>query len=229
MSGWRRLRVWLRRLFYVLVIAVLWPLVMTIVYLGVPPPASNIMLLRLIHGNGITYDWVSLDEISPQLPRAVITAEDARFCSHNGVDWIEVQEVIDDVLDDDEAPLRGASTIPMQAAKNLFLWDGRFTIRKLLEIPLAYWMDLVWTQEADDRDLSQHRRMGAGRLWRGVCRPISFQEASREAHAPGGRLAGGRAAQSDQAQCRQALEKGAADRPAHHGADERNGAASDLS
>jgi monofunctional glycosyltransferase len=146
-SGLRRLRVWLRRLFYVLVIAVLWPIVMTVVYFFVPPSASNIMILRLFTGNGITYQWVSLDQISPQLPRAVITSEDARFCSHNGVDWIEVQDVIDDALGDDEAPLRGASTIPMQAAKNLFLWDGRFTVRKLLEIPLAYWMDLVWTKK----------------------------------------------------------------------------------
>jgi monofunctional biosynthetic peptidoglycan transglycosylase len=147
LSGLQRLRVWLRRLFYVLVIAVLWPVVMTVVYLGVPPPASNIMILRLINGNGITYKWVSLDQISPQLPRAVITSEDARFCSHNGVDWIEVQGVIDDALDDDEAPLRGASTIPMQTAKNLFLWDGRFAIRKILEIPLAYWMDFVWSKQ----------------------------------------------------------------------------------
>lgn len=146
-SGLRRLRVWLRRLYYVLVIAALWPVVMTIVYLWVPPPASNVMILRLFKGNGITYDWVSLDQISPQLPRAVVTSEDARFCAHNGVDWIEVQGVIDDALDDDEGPLRGASTIPMQTAKNLFLWDGRFAIRKLLEIPLAYWMDLVWSKK----------------------------------------------------------------------------------
>jgi monofunctional biosynthetic peptidoglycan transglycosylase len=146
-SGLRRLRIWLRRLFYVLVIAALWPIVMTVIYIGVPPPASNIMILRLFNGNGITYNWVSLDQISPQLPRAVITSEDARFCSHNGVDWIEVQDVIDDALGDEEAPLRGASTIPMQTAKNLYLWDGRFAIRKLLEIPLAYWMDLVWSKK----------------------------------------------------------------------------------
>jgi monofunctional biosynthetic peptidoglycan transglycosylase len=146
-SGLRRLRIWLRRLFYVLVIAALWPIVMTVIYVGVPPPASNIMILRLFNGNGITYNWVSLDQISPQLPRAVITSEDARFCSHNGVDWIEVQDVIDDALGDEEAPLRGASTIPMQTAKNLYLWDGRFAIRKLLEIPLAYWMDLVWSKK----------------------------------------------------------------------------------
>ena len=46
----------------------------------------------------------------------------------------------------DEGPIRGASTIPMQTAKNLFLWDGRFMIRKGLEIPEALWMDLVWSK-----------------------------------------------------------------------------------
>ncbi len=82
--------------------------------------------------------------MSPHLPRAVISSEDARFCQHHGVDWIEFQDVIDEAFDDEEGPLRGASTIPMQTAKNLFLWDGRNIIRKGLEIPLAYWMDYVW-------------------------------------------------------------------------------------
>jgi monofunctional biosynthetic peptidoglycan transglycosylase len=59
------------------------------------------------------------------------------------VDWVEFQGVVDDVFDDDEGPIRGASTISMQTAKNLFLWDGRSFIRKGLEIPMAYWMDLV--------------------------------------------------------------------------------------
>jgi monofunctional biosynthetic peptidoglycan transglycosylase len=104
------------------------------------------MLLRLVSGNGLDRNWVSLDQISPHLPRAVITAEDARFCEHKGIDWIEFQEVVDQAFDDDEGPVRGASTIPMQTAKNLFLWDGRSFLRKALELPLALWMDLVWSK-----------------------------------------------------------------------------------
>jgi monofunctional biosynthetic peptidoglycan transglycosylase len=119
---------------------------MTVVYALVPPPVSNVMVTRLFSGNGLKKDWVSLDRISPHLPRAVIASEDARFCAHDGVDWIEFQEVLDEAFDDDEAPIRGASTIPMQTAKNLFLWDGRSIVRKGLELPLAYWMDLVWTK-----------------------------------------------------------------------------------
>jgi len=141
-----RLKPWQRRLVYGLGLVIAWPIVMTLVYTMAPPPFSNLMILRVFTGNGITKDWVSIDDMSPYLPRAVITSEDARFCEHYGVDWIEFQGVIDDVFDDDEGPIRGASTISMQTAKNLFLWDGRNFIRKGLEIPMAYWMDFVWSK-----------------------------------------------------------------------------------
>ena len=142
--GHVRLRRYLRWGFYVAAFLVAWPIILTLVYVVVPPPVSNIMLLRTLSGNGIDKTWVSLDQISPWLARAVITSEDARFCEHNGVDWVEFQGVVEDAFDDDEGPVRGASTIPMQTAKNLFLWDGRFFIRKGLEIPEALWMDLIW-------------------------------------------------------------------------------------
>lgn len=144
--SYSRFRRYLRWGFWIIVALVAWPLVMTLVYAVVPPPVSNIMLLRALSGNGIDKQWVSLDDISPHLPRAVIASEDARFCEHSGVDWVEFQEVVGDALEAGESPARGASTIPMQAAKNLFLWDGRFAVRKVLELPVALWMDLVWSK-----------------------------------------------------------------------------------
>jgi monofunctional glycosyltransferase len=141
-----RLKPWQRWAAYGLGFIVAWPILMTIVYTIVPPPFSNLMILRLFTGNGLTKDWVSIDDMSPYLARAVITSEDARFCEHHGVDWVEFQGVIDDVFDDDEGPIRGASTISMQTAKNMFLWDGRNFIRKGLEVPMAYWMDFVWSK-----------------------------------------------------------------------------------
>jgi monofunctional biosynthetic peptidoglycan transglycosylase len=141
---------WPRRLLrwamWLVAALVAWPIVMTLVYTVMPPPVSNLMLLRAAAGNGIDKQWVSLENISPHLPRAVITSEDARFCAHWGVDWKEFSGVIEDAFDDDEGPIRGASTIPMQTAKNLFLWDGRFAIRKAIEVPEALWMDLVWSK-----------------------------------------------------------------------------------
>ncbi len=142
----RRLQWWLMLVFAVLIG---WPFLMTLVYAIVPPPITNLQFGRLLSGNGLKRDWVDLDQMSRHLPRAVIAAEDARFCSHNGVDWVEFQDVIDEVFDDDEGPIRGASTISMQTAKNLFLWEGRGVlglIRKGLELPIAFWMDLVWSK-----------------------------------------------------------------------------------
>ena len=75
------------------------------------------------------------------LPATVVVAEDARFCSHQGVDWREIRDRLDEIEDISEA--RGVSTITQQTAKNLFLWQGRSFVRKALELPLALWIDLV--------------------------------------------------------------------------------------
>jgi monofunctional glycosyltransferase len=141
-----RLKSLARKLIKAVVIVCLIPIVLTLIYAVVPPPVSNLMLLRSVAGYGLNKDWVSLDEMSPSLARSVITSEDARFCSHAGVDWTEMTHVFEDVFDDDEGAVRGASTISMQTAKNLFLWDGRSILRKGLEVPLAMWMDLVWSK-----------------------------------------------------------------------------------
>ena len=79
--------------------------------------------------------------MSPALPRSVVASEDAKFCSHHGIDWTALREVIDDAEDGEIA--RGGSTITQQVAKNLFLWPGRSVVRKALEFPLALWIDLV--------------------------------------------------------------------------------------
>jgi monofunctional biosynthetic peptidoglycan transglycosylase len=71
----------------------------------------------------------------------VIASEDARFCSHSGIDWQELQLAIEDA--DDLSEVRGGSTITQQTVKNLFLWPGRSFVRKALEFPLALWFDLV--------------------------------------------------------------------------------------
>jgi monofunctional glycosyltransferase len=145
-SRWKALGLWPRRGFRVLVAIIIAPFILTIIYTVVPPPVSNLMLFRTLNGNGIKKDWVSLDQMSPYLAASVLSSEDARFCSHWGVDWTEMQGVIDDAMDDNEGPIRGASTVSMQAAKNLFLWDGHSFVRKVLEIPVALWMDLVWSK-----------------------------------------------------------------------------------
>jgi monofunctional biosynthetic peptidoglycan transglycosylase len=125
-------------------IAVLWAA--TVLWLGlsyrVLPPVSTLMLARWATFRPVERTAVPLERVSPHLPLAVMASEDARFCQHRGVDW----EALHDVMDaaDEDGPSRGASTIPMQVAKNLFLWPSRSYIRKGLELPIALYLDLVW-------------------------------------------------------------------------------------
>jgi monofunctional biosynthetic peptidoglycan transglycosylase len=106
------------------------------------PPVSTLMLARWVTFRGVERTYVPLARISPLLIAAVVTAEDALFCRHRGVDWGALNEVISEA--DEDGPSRGASTITMQAAKNLFLWPQRSTVRKGLEIPLALALDRAW-------------------------------------------------------------------------------------
>ncbi|WP_248313461.1 monofunctional biosynthetic peptidoglycan transglycosylase [Bosea sp. F3-2] len=113
-----------------------------LLYRVVPVP-STLMLARWLTLRPVEREWVPLEQISPNLIRAVIAAEDQRFCSHRGVDWIELNAV----LEDEDGPSRGASTLTMQTAKNVFLWPGRSYIRKGLEIPLALAIDFAWGKQ----------------------------------------------------------------------------------
>lgn len=127
-------------------LVLLW--VLAVVWLGLlywaAPPVSTLMLGRWLTLQPVTRDYVSLDEISPSLPLAVMTAEDGRFCEHSGVDWAVLWKVVEDA--DEDGPSRGASTLPMQVAKNLFLWPSRSYIRKGLELPVALYLDLIWSK-----------------------------------------------------------------------------------
>ena len=105
-------------------------------------PVSTLMLARMALNEKVSRDAMPLDAMSHNLRAAVVMSEDAHFCRHHGVDWGAMREVIKE--GGIEGPARGASTITMQVAKNLFLWPGRSYIRKAFEIPLALVLDRVW-------------------------------------------------------------------------------------
>ena len=112
-------------------------------YNTVFPPISTLMAARVLSFQRVERQYVPLRRISPNLVRAVIAAEDGKFCEHHGVDWKALHEVVADVVEDDDTS-HGGSTISMQTAKNLFLWHGFSYIRKPIEIPLALALDGVW-------------------------------------------------------------------------------------
>ena len=117
-------------------------LVLTAVYAFVPP-VSTFMLVHWLSGGTVVRDWRPLEAISPDLVHAVVVSEDARICAHSGIDWHEVGEAIADA--DELSDARGASTIAMQTARNLFLWPGRHYVRKALEVPIAYFLTIAWS------------------------------------------------------------------------------------
>lgn len=115
------------------------PYYLTCLYILADPPVSAYMLRHL--GRGIDYEWRDLDEISPVLVTQVIAAEDGRFCRHWGVDFGALDAAADAFA---EGRARGGgSTVTMQTAKNLFLWNKPAFLRKPFEIPLAFYMDFV--------------------------------------------------------------------------------------
>jgi monofunctional biosynthetic peptidoglycan transglycosylase len=133
----------LSTLLRVVVVIALIPVVLVPVYWLVPP-VSTLMLWRWVTLQRVERIWTPISEISPHVPRMVIAGEDGRYCTHGGVDWRELQLVIDVYAEDGDA--RGASTVPMQVAKNLFLWPGRQVIRKVLEVPLALYTSAIWSK-----------------------------------------------------------------------------------
>jgi len=129
-----------------LILVVLLPFGLTLVYkINSVRPVSTLMLADYLTGRKVERQWVDLDVVAPVLVYSVMISEDGKFCSHSGVDWDAVNTVIVDAFDG--AKIRGASTLSMQAVKNLFLWNSRSYLRKMLEVPLALYLDAILSKQ----------------------------------------------------------------------------------
>jgi monofunctional glycosyltransferase len=104
--------------------------------------------------------WVSIDQISPNLQRAVLAGEDARFIQHNGFDWEAIEAAWEEAKKEAEKEAkangendendwipnlpsfkRGASTVSQQLAKNLYLSEERNFLRKGREALITYFLE----------------------------------------------------------------------------------------
>jgi monofunctional biosynthetic peptidoglycan transglycosylase len=121
------------------------PVALALLFREVPPPVTPLMVIRMFEGEGIKKDWMPLSEISPHVVNAVIALEDNNFCAHSGVDWGQLFEALSDYYKGER--LRGASTISMQTAKNLYLWPGRDYLRKAVEAPLTVLLEALWDKQ----------------------------------------------------------------------------------
>lgn len=114
----------------------------------VTPTHTPLMVMRALQ-RGDAYParwrWQPLSRISPHLIRAVIASEDSRFCDHDGFDWEAIRKVLK-VLEEKGETSRGASTISMQTAKNVYLTQHRSYIRKGLEAGFTVLMEAFWSK-----------------------------------------------------------------------------------
>jgi hypothetical protein len=136
---YRRAFVWLKgrsiMMRIVLAVAALLVLPYVLIFLYLVPfihPVSTLMLRDLALFRGYDRQWVSIDDIAPVLVQSVMMSEDGQYCFHGGVDWGEMRMLVTDTLGGKST--RGGSTIPMQTAKNLFLWNSRSFVRKAMEL-----------------------------------------------------------------------------------------------
>lgn len=122
-----------------------------IIFKWVPVPITPLMMTRAIENKMdgkdmiLTHDWEPIENISPNLQKAVIASEDGNFLKHNGFDFKAMQKAFKN--NQKGKRLKGGSTISQQTAKNVFLWQGRSYLRKVLEAYFTVLIELIWGKE----------------------------------------------------------------------------------
>ena len=118
-----------------------------------PVYLTPLMVMRCVEqiGEGkrvkLKHHWVPLEEISPQLPMAVMASEDAKFLQHHGFDYQAIEHAAKRNRQHPEKRKLGASTISQQTAKNVFLWPGRSWVRKGFEVYFTAMIELMWSKQ----------------------------------------------------------------------------------
>jgi monofunctional biosynthetic peptidoglycan transglycosylase len=127
-------------------------IVSVVIFRFVPVPVTPLMLIRCVEQVfssdelRLKHDWVSIDEISKNLPLAVVCSEDQNFMNHSGFDLKAIERSVDAAKRGTKR-VRGASTISQQTAKNVFLWPGRSWIRKGFEAYFTVLIEFFWSKE----------------------------------------------------------------------------------
>ncbi len=121
-----------------------------ILFKFVNPPLTPLMVIRLAEQSWegqtikLKKSWVSIDNMSPNLPLAVISSEDNLFLEHSGFDFESIEKAKEYNAMKQGKKIRGASTISQQTAKNVFLWPQRSWVRKGLEVYFTVLIEFVW-------------------------------------------------------------------------------------
>ena len=124
---------------------------LVVIYKFIPVPFTPLMIVRFIETKNndqevsFDHDWEPLENISPNLQKAVIASEDGTFLQHHGFDFNAMGKALKN--NQKGKKIKGGSTISQQTAKNVFLWQGRSYLRKGLEAYFTFLIELVWGKE----------------------------------------------------------------------------------
>jgi monofunctional biosynthetic peptidoglycan transglycosylase len=149
----RKRRPWFLAAALVLIALALIPVLEVLYVRFFNPPITTLMIYRRLeamitrkyHGD-IHYRWIPLEKVPDNFLDGVWQMEDSRFFSHDGFDWIEMEEAIQRA-ERKHRPVQGVSTISNQCARSLFLWQGRSWIRKGLEAYYTFLMEHLLTKQ----------------------------------------------------------------------------------
>lgn len=111
-------------------------------------PVTNTCYMRaqaVKNGVSVTQQWVPLEDVSRELPLAVVSSEDNLFSKHHGFCWSAIKKAMS--RNSKGKKVYGASTISQQTAKNVFLWNGRSWLRKGLEAVTTVLIEALWGKE----------------------------------------------------------------------------------
>ena len=137
--------------FDLFIVFLIFTVIPVLVYRFVNPSTTPLLWVRWVESGyskshpTFLKHWVPLNQISPNLVRAVIVAEDQKFYNHSGFDWQAVEAAIKINFATDKTV--GASTISMQTARNVFLWQDRNWLRKSLEVWFTFLIENLWAKK----------------------------------------------------------------------------------
>ncbi len=154
-------RNWVKKIFRLFV----WLFVLQFLYIifckWINPPFTLTQVGSIITGHGLKRDYVSYNEMSPNIKLAVMAAEDQLFPDHDGFDLKAIKKAMK-YNEKHPTRRRGASTISQQVAKNVFLWQGGGYFRKGMEVYFTFMIEKAWSKKRILQTYLNVAEMGPG-------------------------------------------------------------------
>lgn len=145
LARYKTWKAWQKVLFFAIgIIGLHWFYMILLIFVN--PPITTTQIGSLLRGYGLERDYISVREISPQVPLAMMAAEDQLYLDHSGFDFESIEKALE-YNKKSKRKKRGASTISQQVAKNVFLWQGRSWVRKGLEVYFTFMIELLWSKK----------------------------------------------------------------------------------